>query len=65
MADRDQIFQRLCHEAVVACGTDIQAIERYVRGRIDAMNEADRQIVTRDRDCVPAFRAPTASSKTH
>ena len=65
MADHDHLFQRLCHEAVVACGSDREAIERYVRGRIATMDGVDRQMITRDVDLVLGFRAPESSTTSH
>lgn len=58
MADLDHVFQKLCHEAVLACGADIAAIERYVLKRVESMNPADRARIRRDLDVVLAYRAP-------
>ena len=65
MADRDHLFQRLCQEAVTACGANHEAVERYVRERIAAMGEADREMMTRDLNRVLGFEAPSASPFTH
>ena len=58
MPDRDDSFQALCHEAVLACGADIAAIRRYVATRLGAMDDAGRRLVARDIARVLAFTAP-------
>ncbi len=65
MADRDHVFQKLCHEAVLACGADMAAIERYVFERIALMDEPGRQRAKRDLDRVLAFRPATRSGLQH
>jgi hypothetical protein len=63
VADLDHSFQKLCHEAVLACGSDMAAIERYVLKRIGAMDGIDRDRVRRDLDLVLAYRSPEALPK--
>ena len=64
MAD-DHVFQRLCLEAVVACNGDIAAVERYVRDRVAALDDGQRDAVTRDLDRIFAFHAPDKTSTSH
>ncbi len=58
LAKADDSFQRLCHEAVLACGADIAAVRRYVHERVAAMDEAARETIERDLERVLAYRAP-------
>ncbi|GAC1327735.1 MAG: hypothetical protein NVSMB26_01980 [Beijerinckiaceae bacterium] len=60
MHDRLITMQELCLEAVRRRGTDIEAIERYVRDRIDAMGEGDRVRLRQEIARVLRFRAPVA-----
>ena len=54
----DHIFQRLCHEAVLACGDDLAAVERYVTVRLEHLDTASLEAVKQDLDRVLAYRAP-------
>jgi hypothetical protein len=41
-------LEALCNEAVAAHGANWPAIEAYVAGRLEAMDEADRAALMRD-----------------
>ncbi len=60
MTKLDDIFQRLCHEAVLACGADLPAVQAYVAGRIEHMDPVSRAAIERDLHRVLAFQAPSA-----
>jgi hypothetical protein len=49
----------LCLEAVRQRGTDIKAIESYVRERIESMSEDDKSRLQQEIARVLAFRAPS------
>lgn len=61
----EQAFQRLCHEAVIACGDDIAAVELYVLRRLDELPAARRAAVVESLRRVLAFRAPERGSGLH
>lgn len=66
MAEPNHFFQKLCHEAVLACGGDMAAVERYVFERIAAMDETSRATIKRDLERVLAFRpAPSRLARPH
>lgn len=59
MNERDHLFQRLCHEAVLACGSDVAAVERYVAARLQTLDPPERARIKRDIAQVLGFRAPS------
>jgi hypothetical protein len=60
MCDRALTMHELCLEAVRLGGTDIKAIESYVRERVKGMSETQRLPIER-RDCPrPGFSATCA-----
>lgn len=59
LAKPDNMFQRLCHEAVLACGADLAAVEAYVARRLQHMDAAARESIRQDLHRVLAFRAPS------
>ena len=61
----EQLFQRLCHEAVIACGDDMAAVERYVLRRLDDLPPAQRAAVLESLRRVLAFRAPDRGAGLH
>jgi hypothetical protein len=64
MPDRPITMQELCLEAVRRRGSNIEAIESYVRDRIEAMSEHDRVRLTQEIARVLGFRAPAAGEGT-
>jgi len=58
MPDQDHLFQRVVQEAVIACGADMAAIERYIADRLGAMSDDDRRRISRDIQRVLGFRDP-------
>jgi hypothetical protein len=58
MCDRALTMHELCLEAVRQRGTDIKAIESYVRERISAMSEAEKSQLKEEIARVLAFRPP-------
>ncbi len=51
-------FQRLCHEAVRSCGSDMAAIERYVAERLQSMDMASRLRIEAEIRDVLIFQGP-------
>lgn len=64
-SSNDQAFQRLCHEAVIACGDDMVAVELYVLRRLDELPQAQRAAVIESLRRVLAFRAPERGAGLH
>jgi hypothetical protein len=58
VVDANHLFQQLCHEAALACGPDMTAIERYVIARIEGMDSVDRARIRQELDLVLSYRAP-------
>lgn len=58
MRNLDPTFQKLCHEAAIACGDDIAAVERYVREKIAGLPADERARIRRDIDRVLSFVPP-------
>jgi hypothetical protein len=58
MCDRDVTMQELCLEAVRQRGTDIKAIESYVRERIEMLSEPEKSRLNDEIARVLAFRPP-------
>jgi hypothetical protein len=64
MCDRAVTIQELCLEAVRQRGTDIKAIESYVRERIEMLSESEKSRLKEEIARVLSFRpaAPGADS---
>jgi hypothetical protein len=58
MDERSVTMHELCLEAVRQRGTDIKAIESYVRERIESMSEHDKSRLKEEIARVLAFRPP-------
>jgi hypothetical protein len=58
MRNRALTMQELCLEAVRHRGTDIKAIESYVRERIEALSEHEKLPLRDEIARVLAFRPP-------
>lgn len=62
MAESGDGFQRLCHEAVLACGFDINAVERYIVARMSNMDASEHAQIKRDIARIFAFQAPATQA---
>jgi hypothetical protein len=58
MCDRALVMQRLCLEAVRLRGADIEAVESYIRERIEAMSEDEKSQMRKEIARVLSFRPP-------
>lgn len=58
MHDRTFVMQRLCLEAVRRAGTDFQAIETYIRERLEAMSDDEKVRLKEEISRVLSFRPP-------
>jgi hypothetical protein len=58
MCDRALTMHELCLEAVRQRGTDIRAIESYVRERVESLSEDDKLQLRNEIARVLAFRPP-------
>ena len=58
MRDRGFVMQRLCLEAVRRSGADFQAIEAYIRERLEALSEDEKSRLKEEIARVLSFRPP-------
>ena len=58
MCDRLLRMHELCLEAVRQRGTDIKAIESYIRERVESLSEAEKSQLKEEIARVLAFRPP-------
>ena len=58
MCDRALTMHELCLEAVRQGGTDIRAIESYVRERVESLSEDDKLQLRNEIARVLAFQPP-------
>jgi hypothetical protein len=58
MCDRALTMHELCLEAVRQRGTDIRAIESYVRERVESLSEDDKLQLRNEIARVLAFQPP-------
>jgi hypothetical protein len=58
MCDRPLTMHELCLEAVRQRGTDIKAIESYIRERVESLSDAEKLQLKEEIARVLSFRPP-------
>jgi hypothetical protein len=62
MCDRAVTMQELCLEAVRQRGTDIKAIESYIRERVETLSEGQKRQLKDEIARVLAFQPPASGA---